>query len=176
MSAKAPAKGHTAKHAASSKNNSKHATSSGKSGTKHTPAKQKQPATAKSKGQAQVHAKGTQAKPAKPAGFAAGDLLPVCSFEAVAVKLRLLGVRIHDDDVAQLWSLAGEREASIPEAAAAFGLTVRPASPYESGVLLHVDIPGPHAVLATEHGWWSWGELLTPWPCTISEAWAVTLP
>jgi hypothetical protein len=35
-------------------------------------------------------------------------------------------------------------------------------------------VPGPHAVLATRDGWWSWGELFTPWPARVSEAWAVS--
>lgn len=42
------------------------------------------------------------------------------------------------------------------------------------GLILHVDVPGPHAVLATADGWWSWGELYSPWRCRISEAWAVS--
>lgn len=41
-------------------------------------------------------------------------------------------------------------------------------------LILHVDVPGPHAVLATADGWWSWGELHDPWPCRVSEAWAVS--
>lgn len=41
-------------------------------------------------------------------------------------------------------------------------------------LILGVDWPGPHCVLATAGGWWSWGQLWTPWACTIEEAWAVT--
>ncbi len=41
-------------------------------------------------------------------------------------------------------------------------------------VLLGVDRPGPHAVLATPDGWWSWGELYSPWPARIEEAWVVS--
>lgn len=41
------------------------------------------------------------------------------------------------------------------------------------GLILHVDVPGPHAVLATRDGWWSWGELYSPWRCNVLEAWAV---
>ncbi len=46
-----------------------------------------------------------------------------------------------------------------------------------NGLLLGVDLPGPHAVLATPDGWWSWGELHCPceFPdAVIEEAWAVS--
>lgn len=291
MSAKAPAKGHTAKHAAASKKNAKHATTA-KSGTKHAPAKQKPPVTAKQKPPAKVTAKAAPAKPAKPAGFAVGDLLPVCAFEAVAMSLRLAGQPVHDHEVAHLWELLGEPEEGVPvgdalEAVARFGLAgCRPAEvnylagpvlaardslcrfgfsesdraelhpgnihgghqPQDGGfeghrqaehlvspdsalsaldlahglrypsiktepahaladiplgdvtsgasgadircediakvrhelnsctsnLILHVDAPGSHAVLATPRGWWSWGELYDPWRCRVSEAWAVS--
>lgn len=46
------------------------------------------------------------------------------------------------------------------------------------GLILGLDLPeGPHAVLATDGGWWSWGELYDPaqFPgAVIEEAWAVT--
>jgi hypothetical protein len=42
------------------------------------------------------------------------------------------------------------------------------------GLILSVDVPGPHAVLATADGWWSWGELYDPWPCRVTGAWAVS--
>jgi hypothetical protein len=45
-------------------------------------------------------------------------------------------------------------------------------------LILGVDLPGPHAVLATPDGWWSWGELYCPWcewpDAVIEEAWAVS--
>jgi hypothetical protein len=41
-------------------------------------------------------------------------------------------------------------------------------------LILGVDRPGPHAVLATADGWWSWGELYSPWPAAIEAAWAVS--
>lgn len=44
-------------------------------------------------------------------------------------------------------------------------------------LILGVDLPGPHAVLATADGWWSWGELHCPceFPdAVIEEAWAVS--
>jgi hypothetical protein len=46
------------------------------------------------------------------------------------------------------------------------------------GLILGVDLPGPHAVLATPDGWHSWGELYDPagFPdAVVEEAWAVTL-
>jgi hypothetical protein len=46
-----------------------------------------------------------------------------------------------------------------------------------AGLVLGVDLPGPHTVLATPDGWWSWGELHCPceFPdAVIEEAWAVT--
>jgi hypothetical protein len=145
----------------------------------------------------------------QPVSLAIGDWLPVCAFEAVAQSLRLAGARVHDDDVAGLWHLLGEPEAtSVGDALAAaalFGLAgYRPAfagcglttGPSRGGrlraalirpfalaprhqaaasfTILAVDRPGPHAVLATADGWWSWGELYDPWPCRVSEAWAVS--
>lgn len=41
-------------------------------------------------------------------------------------------------------------------------------------LILGIDVPGPHCVLATPDGWWSWGELHSPWPARIEEAWAVS--
>ena len=41
-------------------------------------------------------------------------------------------------------------------------------------LILGIDAPGPHAVLATPDGWWSWGELHDPWPCRVDQAWAVS--
>lgn len=48
---------------------------------------------------------------------------------------------------------------------------------YVSGLILGVDLPGPHAVLTVPGGWWSWGEPYDPatWPdAVVEEAWAVT--
>jgi hypothetical protein len=109
---------------------------------------------------------------AKARGYAVGELLPVCSFEAVAQALRLAGQRVTDDELAWLYELHGEL--SIPDAAAALGVTVRPAPSMAGTLLLGVDVPGPHAVLATPDGWWSWGELYAPWRCRIEEVWEVT--
>lgn len=48
-----------------------------------------------------------------------------------------------------------------------------------AGMILGVELPGSHAVLATPEGWWSWGELHDPadFPdAAIEEAWAVIWP
>jgi hypothetical protein len=45
-----------------------------------------------------------------------------------------------------------------------------------AGLVFGLDVPGPHAVLATPDGWWSWGELYEPWTDDIGEAWEVTWP
>jgi len=206
------AAGHSAKHVSSAKHSgtSKHsptAAKKAKSGTKH-----------------HVTAKAKHATHAKARAFAIGDVLPVCAFEAVAASLRLAGAVVHEDDVGQLWTLAGAREVTIADALAAaarFGLTgcrpgfaemdaegalgtlytgpgsalgLRCMSSYATGfhsapainsgppgdtctlraLILGVDVPGPHAVLATADGWWSWGELWSPWPARVEEAWAVS--
>lgn len=186
--------GHSAKHTRSSKH------VHGKT-AKHHP-----------KGQKKAHhvTKGVKAHtvahhPHHPRGLAVGELLPVCSLEAVAMSLRLAGQPVSDDDVAGLWEACGRRELSIAEALGAvtqFGLAgVRPrwrhpASLRDHGVdffarpfcwrlpsgrsdevvstILGVDWPGPHAVLATPDGWWSWGKLWTPWTTAVSEAWEVS--
>jgi len=41
-------------------------------------------------------------------------------------------------------------------------------------LILGISVPGPHCVLATAAGWWSWGKLWDPWPCAIEEAVAVS--
>jgi hypothetical protein len=203
LTAKAPAKGHTAKHTATSK------ASASKTTAKHAPAKQKKPATAKAKGAA-VHTAAKPAKPAKPAGFAIGDLLPVCALEAVAQSLRLAGEPVSRSDVAALWEAAGSPDegVTIAEALAAFGANIphpspgRGEGPAESNrlgawkgpltswavrrlerldqtpvnlpVILRIDVPGSHAVLATPDGWWSWGALYSPWDARVEEAWGVS--
>jgi hypothetical protein len=151
------------------------------------------------------------------AGFAVGDLLPVCSAQALAQSLRLAGERVSDDEVLELHYRAGGTDGepvSIGEALAAaalFGLAGcrlvaadlvedlesalcgagsfenvlrRPAMLFDPpgdlfasdfhGLILRIDVPGPHAVLATADGWWSWGELYSPWRCNVSAAWAVS--
>jgi hypothetical protein len=217
VSVKTPAKGHSRKHV----HHAKH----GKHG-KHHLTHHKKPATAHSGHH--VSTVGKHPSHGKARGYAVGDLLPVCSFEAVAASLRVLGQRVSDDDVLGLWDLCGQREVSIAEALAAaarFGLAGyiptfgepfldecgdlalldalgtpgihRPtgravetgrasrlsagtaagdliSAEHSHGLILGVDLPGPHAVLATPGGWWSWGELYSPWPCRVEEAWAVS--
>ena len=186
MSAKTPAKGHASKHVHKA---SKHHKAKGKHHLTH----HAKPVGA---GAHPVHAVGAPAHHPKPRGFAIGDLLPVCAFEAVAMSLRLAGQRVSDDDVAGLWELHGEL--SIPDAIEVLGgkagrdlnphfpsshrltglLAERGARPSQLPafpvLILGIDVPGPHAVLATADGWWSWGELHSPWPCRIEEAWAVS--
>lgn len=153
----------------------------------------------------------------KPAAFAAGDRLPVCSAQALAQSLRLAGQRVTDDEVLELHYLAGgsaDAPASIGAVLAAAALSglagcrLKGFTNYADvswggslrelrygvedgaahlglgclaqrvsdvhGLILHVDVPGPHAVLAAADGWWSWGELYSPWPAWVSEAWAVS--
>ena len=47
------------------------------------------------------------------------------------------------------------------------------------GLVLGVDLPGPHAVLTVPGGWWSWGDLYDPadFPdAVIEEGWEITWP
>ncbi len=197
MSAKPHAVGHSSKHVKKTK--------AVKLTAKHRPNHHKKPVTHHHVTASKVHAKATHTHHAKAAGFAIGDLLPVCAVEALAVSLRLAGQRVSDDEVLELHHLAGG-SAVVPvsveaalAAAARFGLAgcrpvfeeVMPPDPSRcllspmqlpdlsarvsrAGLVLHVDVPGPHAVLATPGGWWSWGELWSPWPCRVEAAWAVS--
>jgi hypothetical protein len=199
VSAKAPRKGNSAKHAGTKK----HASAAAKHAAHvaHV-AHLAHEAHLKAIGKAKAVAK--PAAHAKPRAFAVGDLLPVCAFEAIAMSLRLAGQRVADDDVAGLWELCGAPSAGVPigqalAAAALFGLagtapTCRPVQQPRTeallararipgdladfapghALILGIDAPGPHCVLATPRGWWSWGELYDPWPARIEEAWAVS--
>lgn len=79
---------------------------------------------------------------------------------------RLAGVGVHPADHPALPFAQDE------------GVPVGPFEDFLAGdlhnLILHVNVPGPHAVLATRDGWWSWGELYSPWPARVSEAWAVS--
>lgn len=81
-----------------------------------------------------------------------------------------------DDDLAVLHLGARVGEQLNRHDAAQFeplgGLVVD--RPSVHALILGVDVPGPHAVLATADGWWSWGKLYDPWPCRVEEAWAVS--
>ena len=204
MSSGAEAHGHSAKHV----HHLKHHKSK-----KHHPTAHKKVQHHKKH---HVHAKGTHAHHAKARGYALESwLLPVCSFEALAMSLRLAGQFVDDDEVAWLWSLAGALPAGAPieaalDAASLHGLAARrprrkrvewlgpvrvtddlrlpgrdsesaAPGPFEDflagdghALILGVDRPGPHAVLATADGWWSWGKRYDPWDCRIEEAWAVS--
>ena len=167
--------GHSAKHSRSKKH------VHGKGG-KHHPKKQKQ--QHHQHGKQHVHTVAQHAK--NPRGLAIGSLLPVFSFEALAMSLRLAGGAVCEDDMLGLWDLCGRREVSIAEAllaATEYGVAGVRLTSYDlaetyvsdrSPLLLGVDVPGPHAVLATPDGWWSWGSLWLPWTSAVSEAWVIS--
>jgi hypothetical protein len=134
--------------------------------------------------------------------LALGDGVACCSAEALAMSLRLAGAAVSDEDVLELyWRTAADADAGASilatlAAAAEFGLAaerpvrlppfsavaIRPGSRQFYGavqapqlpLILGINLPGPHAVLATADGWWSWGELYEPWTDDIDEAWEVT--
>jgi hypothetical protein len=115
----------------------------------------------------------------KARGLAIGEAWDCCAAEAVGASLRLAGHRVSEDDVLALHLAAGGSEdAGVPivaalEAASEFGLAgVRPVtwecvnpaykiSGFDTPLILGVELPGPHAVLAEAGHWWSWG---TRWP------------
>ena len=123
-------------------------------------------------------------------GLALGDAVACCAAEALAASLRLSGLSVGDEDVLTLYRHtadgpdAGASIVATLNAAAVYGLAgVRPASfRYENPItgypalILGVGLPGPHTVLATPDGWWSWGELHDPaaFPdAVVEEAWWV---
>lgn len=131
--------------------------------------------------------------------LALGGGVACCSAEALAASLRLAGAAVSDADVLALyWRTADDEDAGASilatlEAAARFGLAgAQPASfaamgadvglrslrlvdtPHDRALILGISLPGPHAVLATADGWWSWGELYDPWTDRIDEAWKVS--
>jgi len=177
------AAGHTSKHVGTSKHTST---------SKHTPAKTLTSKTAG--GKTKVTAVALPVVGAKAVGLSPGDV-QCCAAEALAASLRLSGRPVSDEDVLALyWHTAGDEDAgasilSTLEAAWRYGLGgVRPRwevaeAPafmtdfIPQGLILQVELPGPHAVLATPDGWWSWGELHDPaqWPdAVVEEAWAVS--
>ena len=140
-------------------------------------------AVAKTSGTTSRAAAKTSAKKAaaKPRSLSPGDV-GCCAAEAVAAYLRLAGVPFGDADMLDLFRRAGahpDRGVPLEDVLFASGLPFTPADPDQSGdLILGVDLPGPHAVLATADGWWSWGELYCPceFPdAVIEEAWAVNL-
>lgn len=160
----------------------------------------KHPATAKSKHKATT---GTKHKATVKHGSKKRTLTPgdvgCCAAEALAMSLRLQGVRVSDEDVLALyWHTAGDPDAGASvletmEAAWRYGLGgVRPAwrvadpgevacaglaIPDHRSLILGVELPGPHTLLAADGGLWSWGEPFDPagWPdAVVEEAWAVS--
>ncbi len=140
-------------------------------------------AVAKTSGTTSRAAAKTTAKKAaaKPRSLSPGDV-GCCAAEAVAAWLRLQGVPFSDADMLDLFQRAGahpDRGVPLEDVLFASGLPFTPADPDEPGdLILGVDLPGSHAVLATADGWWSWGELHCPceFPdAVIEEAWAVNL-
>lgn len=187
---KTAAKGHTRKHAhATVKHHHKTA--------KHHPVHHHKKATAHGHN---VHTKAKHPAHAKAKGLAlAPDDVACCVSEALAASLRLQGLPVTGADVLALHRAAGaddERGATVLatlEAASERGLAgvrLRFAQgderdfgradgghPDATALILGLDLPGPHAVLATPQGWWSWGELWCPceFPdAVIEEAWAVS--
>ncbi len=135
---------------------------------------------------------------AKHRGLALGEAVACCSAEALAASLRLTGRRVTDRDVLALYERtadgpdAGATILATLEAAAGYGLAGRApryrlaaaggcTTPLEDEapwhLILGVELPGPHAMLADGGWWWSWGEPHDPaaFPgAVIEEAWAVT--
>lgn len=177
-------KGHTLKHSRAKK--TKHSST-----TKHHPVHHVKTAT---KHAHHVHTKAKHATHAKARGFslAPGDVA-CCTIEALGASLRFQGLSVTDAEMLGLFRLAGgDEDQGLPvrvalEAASAYGLAgVRLAgfgqvpcgqALASRQVILGVDLPGPHTVLATPDGWWSWGELWCPWcefpGAVIEEAWAI---
>lgn len=122
--------------------------------------------------------------------LALGDGTGCCAAEALAASLRLAGRNVSDGDVLALyWHTASHPDegASILatlEAACRFGLGgIRPVSfgscdlTATGPLILGVDLPGPHTVLADAGRWWSWGDPYDPaaFPDAVAEeAWAVS--
>lgn len=149
-------------------------------------------AATKAKGHT-AHKTKTKAKTTKK-GLALGSDVACCAAEAVAASLRELGVFVADEAVLELFQASGGDPAQgvmiadVLQAASRRGLEgwklsswewVEPSLELPSHAILGLDLPGsgPHTVLATPEGWWSWGELYRPDQfhyATIDEIWAVS--
>jgi hypothetical protein len=92
---------------------------------------------------------------------------PILAVLEAASEFRLAGYRPVFDEV--MPSAPGHNDSRHT----GFGLRAS-----RAGLILGVDLPGPHTVLATPEGWWSWGELFCPWcefpDVVVEEAWEVT--
>lgn len=111
------------------------------------------------------------------AGGDADEGLPIAAGLGAAWRFGLGGARParwrEMDGAAHRWTAAGE-----PGYPARLRLDHRPDDHLGDRdlLILGLELPGPHAVLATPDGWWSWGEpfSLADWPgAVIEEAWAV---
>ncbi len=82
------------------------------------------------------------------------------------------------------WEMAGQDSNLQPPISGGYALgplrlphgALSVALPAIPSLILGVELPGPHTVLATPDGWWWWGELWCPceFPdAVIEEAWAV---
>lgn len=170
--------------------NAKHAGTRKHAATsKHRPTATKSAAAAH---RAKVHTKALSPKQARARALSLGDVA-CCSASALGRSLRLAGWPVGADDVLALYRLTAEgvdAGASIwatLEAALRHGLAgVRPVS-FEpvtdletpGRLLLGVDMPGSHTVLADGGRWWSWGAAWSPpaFPdAVVEEAWRVVWP
>ena len=151
-------------------------------------------ASAKARKGHKVKTKAKQATHAKATTLALTSRdVGCCGAEALAASLRLEGVSVPDAEMLDLfWRAGGHPDKGLPlvtllEAASEAGLAgFRPSfeaadlgEVHDGGrqLILAAELPGPHAVLATDEGWWSWGELWCPceFPdAAVEEAWAVT--
>lgn len=141
-----------------------------------------------------------------PGAWALADVA-CCAAEALAWSLRLSGWPVGVPDVLDLYKLtadgpdAGASILATLDAAYTFGLAgVRPVSfqiveaPVHTqedlrrstqaagappGLILGLELPGPHAVCQQDGQWWTWGEPYDPYcfpDAVVEEAWAVTWP
>lgn len=157
---------------------------------KHTPTAHKKAATAHKQ---TARRTATQVKAAHARALSAGDV-SCCSADALAWSARLAGWAVSAADVLELYKLTadsaceGATVVATLDAACVFGLGgVRPLGfgrvtdlETPGPLILGVDLPGRHTVLALPDGHWlTWGVRYPPWcfpAAVIEEAWAVTWP
>lgn len=117
--------------------------------------------------------------------------LGCCVAEAVSTSLRLSGFPVTEQDIISLfWQAGGDQDegVTIPDMIMTVSesgivscqlekLDLDAIDLETSDVILGLNLPSPHAVLATPDGWWSWGGLFSPceFPdAIIEEAWSVS--
>jgi hypothetical protein len=174
--------GHTRKHAKAS---AKHAHNK----PKHNP--KKQPAAHHHHQKQHVHVVARPGRKPMKRGLPAAGGVSCCAAEAVAQTLRLAGGSVSAADILALYyRTAGGPDSGASiwetlEAAYRWGLAgVKPLgygpvgeTVGDGAVILGVDLPGDHAVVADSGRWWSWG---TAWPlsafpaATVAEAWEIS--